>query len=176
MVVSGGYFFSNNDIRRCFLWCLHVSSNSSLLFNIVLWSAVRILNKKKNTKGIRLLFVKIHDALICFRDFVTFSDYFHFEMGQKSGNRNRVYIQNSKIFLIVLTQKLSLTLKWQKQPLDGTISNQLLKFIRNWQLQHILYPWCTSYNSCQSCIHFGVFYHFQETYTYRISLNKVRGH
>ena len=31
-------------LRRCFLWCLQVSSNSSLLFNIVFWSAVRIMS------------------------------------------------------------------------------------------------------------------------------------
>ena len=42
IVVSGGFSFLNKDIRRCFLRCLQVSSNSSLLFNIVFWSAVRI--------------------------------------------------------------------------------------------------------------------------------------
>ena len=44
MVVSGGSFFLsglNKDTRRCFLWCLQVSSSSSLLFNIEFWSAVR---------------------------------------------------------------------------------------------------------------------------------------
>ena len=37
-VVSGGSFFlgGNKDTRRCFLRCLQDSSNSSLLFNIVL--------------------------------------------------------------------------------------------------------------------------------------------
>ena len=45
-VVSGGSFFlgGNSDTRRCFLRCLQDSSNSSLLFNIVLWSAVRIIS------------------------------------------------------------------------------------------------------------------------------------
>ena len=45
-VVSGGSFFlgGNNDTRRCFLRCLQVSSNSSLLFNIVFGSAVRIMS------------------------------------------------------------------------------------------------------------------------------------
>ena len=33
----------NKDIRRCFLWCLQVFSSLSLLFNIVFWSAVRIM-------------------------------------------------------------------------------------------------------------------------------------
>ena len=42
--MSGGFFVSNNDTRWCFLRCLQVSSNSSLLFNIVLWSAVRIVS------------------------------------------------------------------------------------------------------------------------------------
>jgi hypothetical protein len=45
MVVSGGSLslgVSNRDTRRCFLWCLQVSSSSSLLFNIEFWSAVRI--------------------------------------------------------------------------------------------------------------------------------------
>ena len=44
-MVSGGSFFLgglNKDTRRCFLWCLQVSSSSSLLFNIEFWSAVRI--------------------------------------------------------------------------------------------------------------------------------------
>ena len=43
-VVSGGFFFLNKDTRRCFLWCLQVSSSSSLLFNIEFWSAVRIMS------------------------------------------------------------------------------------------------------------------------------------
>ena len=37
VVVSGGSFFLgglNKDTRRCFLWCLQVSSSLSLLFNI----------------------------------------------------------------------------------------------------------------------------------------------
>jgi hypothetical protein len=45
MVVSGGSLSLgglNKDTRRCFLLCLQVSSSSSLLFNIELWSAVRI--------------------------------------------------------------------------------------------------------------------------------------
>ena len=33
---------SNTDIRRYFLWCLQVSSSSSLLCNILLGSALRI--------------------------------------------------------------------------------------------------------------------------------------
>ena len=43
-VVSGGFFFSDKDTRRCFLRCLQVSSNSSILFNIVFWSAIRIIS------------------------------------------------------------------------------------------------------------------------------------
>ena len=42
--MSGGFFVSNNDTRRCFLRCLQISSNSSLLFNIMLWSAARIVS------------------------------------------------------------------------------------------------------------------------------------
>ena len=42
IVVSGGFFFLNKDTRRCFLECLHVSSSSSLLFDIEFWSTVRI--------------------------------------------------------------------------------------------------------------------------------------
>jgi hypothetical protein len=45
MVVSGGSLSLgglNRDTRRCFLWCLQVSSSSSLLFNIEFWSALRI--------------------------------------------------------------------------------------------------------------------------------------
>ena len=45
IVVSGGSFLLgglNKDTRRCFLQCLQASSILSLLFNIELWSAVRI--------------------------------------------------------------------------------------------------------------------------------------
>ena len=42
IVVSGGSFFLNKDTRRCLLWCLQVSTNSSLLFKIEFWSAIRI--------------------------------------------------------------------------------------------------------------------------------------
>ena len=46
MVVLVCSFFlgENKDTRRCFLRSLQVSSNSSLLFNIVFWSAVRIMS------------------------------------------------------------------------------------------------------------------------------------
>ena len=40
--LSAGFFFLHKDTRGCFLQCLQVSSYSSLLFNIVFWSAVRI--------------------------------------------------------------------------------------------------------------------------------------
>ena len=44
IAVSGDLFLLNKDTRKFFLWCLQVSSNSSLLFNIVFWSAIRIMS------------------------------------------------------------------------------------------------------------------------------------
>ena len=47
----------------------------------------------------------------------------NFIMGFKNAFKNHLTTVADGIhetFLIVLTQKLSLTLKWQKQPLDGT--------------------------------------------------------
>ena len=49
--ISGECLFGIKDKRRCFLRCLQVSSNSSLLFNIELCSAVRIMSFSMSHKS-----------------------------------------------------------------------------------------------------------------------------